>query len=34
MEEGLGRSEVRFGAVEERRSGAGREGVDCDDISW
>lgn len=34
MEDGLGRIEVRFGTVEERRSGPGRDdaGADCADI--
>ena len=32
MEEGFGSIDVRFGAVEERRSGAGRAGVGCDDM--
>jgi hypothetical protein len=38
MEEGLGRIEVRFGTVEERRSGAGRDDVGCEamfgDVVW
>lgn len=33
IDEGLGRSEVRFGTVDERLSSAGRDGAVCADIS-
>jgi hypothetical protein len=32
MEEGRGSIDMRFGAVEERRSGAGRAAAGCDDM--